>query len=32
MEHAVERAVRIVRERYVEPLSLDGIARAVQDR
>lgn len=29
MEHAVEQAVRIIRERYAEPLSLDDIARAV---
>jgi len=29
MEHIVERAVQIIRERYAEPLSLDDIARAV---
>ncbi|MFD5080034.1 helix-turn-helix domain-containing protein [Streptomyces sp. NPDC058371] len=29
MEHVVERAVQIMRERYAEPLSLDDIARAV---
>jgi AraC family transcriptional regulator len=28
MEHIVERAVRVIRERYAEPLSLDDIARA----
>lgn len=28
MEHTVELAVRIIRERYAEPLSLDDIARA----
>lgn len=28
MEHIAERAVRIIRERYAEPLSLDDIARA----
>lgn len=29
MEHVVEQAVRIIRERYAQPLSLDDIARAV---
>lgn len=29
MEHIVERAVQIIRERYAEPLSLDDIAGAV---
>ncbi|WUT00951.1 AraC family transcriptional regulator [Streptomyces sp. NBC_00708] len=29
MEQVVERAVRIIRERYAEPLSLDDVARAV---
>ncbi|MFF0478805.1 helix-turn-helix domain-containing protein [Streptomyces sp. NPDC004284] len=29
MEHAVEQAVRIIRERYAEPLSLDALACAV---
>ncbi|MFD5069229.1 helix-turn-helix domain-containing protein [Streptomyces sp. NPDC058369] len=29
MEQVVERAVRIIRERYAEPLSLDEVARAV---
>ncbi|MER6346510.1 helix-turn-helix domain-containing protein [Streptomyces sp. NPDC001595] len=29
MEHLVERAVQIIRERYAEPLSLDDIAREV---
>ncbi|WP_428951781.1 helix-turn-helix transcriptional regulator [Streptomyces sp. cg35] len=29
MEHVVERAVEIIRERYAEPLSLEDIARAV---
>ncbi|MFF2848513.1 helix-turn-helix domain-containing protein [Streptomyces sp. NPDC058001] len=29
MEHIVERAVQIIRERYAEPLSLDEIARSV---
>lgn len=29
MEHAVKQAVRIIRERYAEPLSLDAIACAV---
>lgn len=29
MEHVVERAVQIIRERYAEPLSLDDIADAV---
>ncbi|MFB7075639.1 helix-turn-helix domain-containing protein [Streptomyces sp. NPDC056290] len=29
MQHIAERAVRIIRERYAEPLSLDDIARAV---
>lgn len=30
MEHTVEQAVRIIRERYAEPLSLDAIACAVR--
>ncbi|MGW2825820.1 helix-turn-helix domain-containing protein [Streptomyces sp. NPDC001443] len=29
MEHIVDRAVQIIRERYAEPISLDDIARAV---
>ncbi|MFI9154602.1 helix-turn-helix domain-containing protein [Streptomyces sp. NPDC053367] len=29
MEHVVERAVQVIRERYAEPLSLDDIARSV---
>ncbi|WNI20499.1 AraC family transcriptional regulator [Streptomyces sp. ITFR-16] len=29
IEHMVERAVQIIRERYAEPLSLDDISRAV---
>jgi AraC family transcriptional regulator len=29
MEHIVERAVQIIRERYAEPLCLDDLARAV---